>query len=91
MTTGYVIRAMGFANGVHCPHLNEYLVSFDHEAHDGRGFGTFSPRLSRAMVFDTRVEAMQFWQKQSTTMPLRPDGEPNRPLTALSISVEPLP
>jgi len=91
MTTGYIIRAMGFASGARFPHFGEYLVSFDHEARDGQGLGTFSPRLTRAMIFDTREEAMEFWQRQSTVKPLRPDGKPNRPFSATSISIEPLP
>jgi len=36
-------------------------------------------------------DAMIFWGTQSNTVPLRPDGKPNKPLTALSIEVEPAP
>jgi hypothetical protein len=43
------------------------------------------------MRFETRADALRFWNRQSRIMPLRPDGQPNKPLTALTICVEPLP
>ena len=36
-TSGYVMRAVGFENGVPCPHAGEWLESFDHDADGGRG------------------------------------------------------
>jgi len=91
MTTGYIIRVVRFENGAPCPISGQFLESFDHEADGGRGFGTFTRRISRAMVFDTIKEAMAFRDRQSTVMPLRPDGEPNRPLSCTTINIEPLP
>ena len=66
---------------------DQYLVSFDFEAMGGIGYGIFSDELELAMRFKTLRDAMEFWRTQSTVNPLRPDGKPNRPLTASTISV----
>jgi hypothetical protein len=82
--------AVEFANGVPCPHAGQYLKSFDHDTDDGLGFGVFTKSKKRAKVFDSHEQLFEFWKKQSTTRPLRPDGEPNRPLTALTVTIEPI-
>jgi len=87
----YVIRAIGFAGNDPCPHAGQYLEDFDHHTPDGRGFGKFTSDPAKAKQFKATSDAMIFWGTQSTTVPLRPDGKPNKPLTALSISVEPVP
>lgn len=66
---------------------DQYLVSFDFDAMNGMGFGIFTDRPELAMRFKTLRDAMEFWRTQSTVKPLRPDGKPNRPLTASTISV----
>lgn len=78
----HVIKILGWANGALCPHINQYVETFDHDAHDGAGYGEFTPDIDKAMKFKSAAEAMQFWNKQSTARPLRPDGKPNKPLTA---------
>jgi hypothetical protein len=65
----------------------EYLVAFDFDAMNGVGYGIFTDVLELAMRFKTLRDAMEFWRTQSTVRPLRPDGKPNRPLTASTISV----
>jgi hypothetical protein len=87
----HVIRAIAFANGVHCPHAGQWVKSFDHEAYDGRGFGTFTKHIEDAMPFADFGAAMDFWRRQSAVRPVRPDGKPNRPMTGLTIVVETLP
>jgi hypothetical protein len=89
--TAYFIRAVGFANGAPCPHEGEYLKSFDHDTPDGLGYGEFTRDLSEAKLFASRARALEFWRRPSRSRPLRPDGEPNRPLTCLTVAVEPLP
>jgi len=66
---------------------DQYLVSFDFDALGGRGWGIFSDKPEHAMRFKTLRDALEFWRTQSTVKPLRPDGKPNRPLTASTISV----
>jgi hypothetical protein len=87
----YVIRAVEFANGAFCPHSGQWLSFFNHEAFNGQGWGSFTSDLQKAKRFRNREEALSFWKRQSEIRPLRPDGAPNRPLTALTIEIEPLP
>lgn len=86
-----VIIAMGFANGVPCPHEGEYLKAFDFEAYDGQGYGEFTKKIDEAKRFKDAAEAWSFWTTVPATRPLRPDGKPNKPLTALTIAIEPIP
>jgi len=85
-----VIRAIGFANGMPCPHEGQWLKSFKHEAFGGRGHGEFTDDLDEAMRFANNAEAFEFWGKQSKTVPYRPDGRPNKPMTALTVEIETL-
>jgi hypothetical protein len=41
-----------------------------------------------ARRFATAAEALTAWTTQSTVRPLRPDGKPNKPLTALTVEIE---
>jgi hypothetical protein len=66
---------------------DQYLVSFDFDAMRGTGYGIFTDKPEHAMRFKTLRDAMEFWRTQSTIKPLRPDGMPNRPLTASTISI----
>ena len=86
----YVIIARGFASGAPCNHEGMYLQNFDHDAFNGQGWGTFTPKRSRARRFADQLAAIDFWKQQSTVRPLRPDGEPNRPMTALTVEIAPL-
>lgn len=86
--TEYVIQAVAFANGTPCPHAGQYLKSFDFEFENGLGYGEFTRSRQEAMRFKTVADAMQFWRTESKIRPLRPDGEPNRPLTALTVHID---
>jgi hypothetical protein len=86
----YLMVALGFANGVPCPHAGQYLLSFDHEHDDGLGWGEFTKNRAKAKRFDTREELFEFWTRVPKCRPLRPDGQPNRPMTALSVTTEPV-
>ena len=66
--------------------LGNYLQDYNPEAHNGRGDATFTPDVAKAMKFDSFYAAMECWSRQSKTLPLRPDGKPNKPLTAFSVS-----
>jgi hypothetical protein len=68
--------------------LGEYLMRADIEAYDGRGSADFTKQLKKAKRFATYEAAFEFWRAQSKTRPLRPDGEPNRPLTAFHMTIE---
>jgi len=85
------IIAVAFANGEPCPHEGQWVRSFDHDACEGQGYGVFTDDASCALPFADVGEAWNFWAKQSSVRPTRPDGRPNKPMTALTVSIEPLP
>lgn len=55
--------------------------------------GTFgvTSDATKALRFPDGAAALQCWRQQSTRTPLRPDGKPNRPLTAMTVAVVPAP
>lgn len=65
-----------------------YLKSFDVDANAGRGQIELTNKIEDALKFSGPGEAMLAWKKQSSVVPLRPDGKPNRPLTAYHASFE---
>lgn len=69
----------------------EWVTAYDPNAHDGRGDSASSADPAKALRFDTLGEAWEFWRQPSTVRPVRPDGQPNRPLTAFTVSIEALP
>ena len=66
----------------------KYLETYDPEAHEGRGFAQFTSDLAKAMKFDTHAQAFDLWKSTPRSRPTRPDGKPNRPLTAFTINFE---
>jgi hypothetical protein len=71
--------------------INAWVRTFDAEAHEGQGEAKFTPDAALALPFDSTPEAIAFWRTQSTTRPLRADGEANRPLTAFTVEIRALP
>lgn len=67
-----------------------WLCGFNLEAMGGRGSATLSYDARRAKRFATIAEAQAAYRGRSVSVPTRPDGQPNRPLTAYSVSIEPL-
>lgn len=83
-----VIRAVMFANGTPCPHAGQFLKGANFEAFNGQGHMTFTEDITQALKFSNVGAAMAFWATTSKGHPRRPDGKPNRPLTALTIEIE---
>ena len=52
------------------------------------GMVTMSSDRAKAKRFESAKAALEFWKRQSVTRPTRPDGRPNRPMTAYSVQVE---
>lgn len=67
----------------------QYLSSYDPEAHGGCGFATWTPDPAAAMTFEDASAAFEFSQQVPRCRPVRPDGKPNRPLTAFTIAIMP--
>lgn len=64
-----------------------FLKAFDVEAHDGWGMADDTPDPDEAFKFRSSREAMDAWRAIPSCRPTRPDGRPNRPLTAFTIEV----
>jgi hypothetical protein len=82
-----LIQAVDFANGTPCPHAGQYVERFDFDTRDGRGYGSFTKDPTHALHFADKAAALSFWRTVSKSHPTRPDGRPNRPLTALTVSI----
>lgn len=71
--------------GLICP---VYLESYDVNAHGGRGSVAMTVDGSKALIWPDIADVLAAWKEQSTVLPLRPDGKPNRPLSAFTIEPE---
>ena len=87
----HVIRIIGFANGTPCPYAEKFVKAMNFDAHDGRGHLETTPDIAKAKKFPNFASALRFWKTQSSAKPWRPDGKPNRPLTATDVWIEPEP
>lgn len=85
----YVIQCMGLADG-RPVHIGEFLRFWDPDGNDGRGSFVWTTDASMAMQFRTTREALEEYKLTSLSVPLRPDGEPNRPMTMFSVGIVPL-
>lgn len=65
-----------------------YLVSAGIDSGDMIADVRATPLPELAMTFDSFAAALEYWKRQSTVRPLRPDGKPNRPFTAWSVEIE---
>jgi hypothetical protein len=63
-----------------------YLEWSDPDARNGFGDDRWTGQLRRAKRFSSFGAALECWKAQSRKRPLRDDGEPNRPMTAFSVS-----
>jgi hypothetical protein len=75
-------RADGSTNGLP---VGWYLAAYNADGNDGWGEAIWTEDRAEAIVFATAAEAHARWTEQSRLRPLRPDGRPNRPLTAFSV------
>ena len=66
----------------------DYLEWSDPDANFGKGDDRWTPDLAKAKRFLTFKDAIACWKAQSKFVPKRPDGKPNRPLTAWSVTIE---
>ena len=83
-----VIKIVERADHSPSPEANQYVVMYDHDGEYGRGLGEFSANIEHALLFPDKAAAMEFWQRTARWRATRPDGEPNRPLTAYTVEIE---
>jgi hypothetical protein len=86
----YVIRidwVGGAGSKEKSEHDGRFLSRFNPDAHRGMGqvWTVSGPREARQ--FDSGAQAVEFYKQTSKVKPVREDGEPNRPLTAFTVSI----
>lgn len=91
----HVMKILGLVNGGQTPFDGQYLAEYDpdREGTDPNGDPMLAhivctPDKRYAMHFDGFADFHATWAQVSTRWPVRPDGQPNRPLTAFSVSTE---
>ena len=67
-----------------------FLQSYDPDGNNGQGEFSVTTKLEHAMKFVDSQAAINCWRMQSTVEPLRKDGKPNRPLSAVTVQVTPI-
>lgn len=92
---GYVIVCQGLAGRTFThqgkpPPKGQYLANYDPEAHGGLGDADWTQDLDKAMRFPDQIAAFRCWTSVPRRRPTRPDGQPNKPLTAFAIEVAPV-
>jgi hypothetical protein len=90
MTEGYVILLVGLANGQPSEFDGQYVVEYDPTYVEPGvpyygGKLVTTPDLAKAKRFTDAIEATKLWRASYGT---RPDGKPNRPLTAYTVEIK---
>ncbi len=78
----YLIKCEGWPRLTLCPVGGQYLATYD----AATGESSWTSDAARAMHFDNLEAAIVKWREPHALQPIRPDGRPNRPLTAFSVS-----
>jgi hypothetical protein len=68
-----------------------WVRSYDPDAYWGRGHIEMTTDPRQAKMYADAKEATADWRTVSHVRPVRPDGKPNRPLTAFTVEIRPLP
>lgn len=68
-------------------HDGQYLVDYDPDRDLPLGHIVTTPNLEEAKRFSSAIEAMELWRRVSSKVARRPDGQPNRPLTAFTVEI----
>lgn len=77
------LKILGLADGRATIHDGQYLVD---SAHEGLVADLLtSPSLEQAKKFPTVLDALEYWFEDNPDLPIRPDGEPNKPRSAYNI------
>jgi hypothetical protein len=84
--TEYVMVIVHRADGGPTPQAGQYVKSFTPGGPGNRGYLVTTPDQAEAMRFATPLALHTFWRQAHG---VRPDGKPNRPLTAYTIEACP--
>jgi hypothetical protein len=88
---GTIIKIVERSTGEPDEADGKYIESFDplwNQNGLGVGHLVVTEDDKKALVFEDAKRALEFWKQQSPTVPIRPDGKPNRPLTAFTVVLD---
>jgi hypothetical protein len=86
------IKIIACADGIARPEFDgRYVKTFTPDGHGGCGYLVTTDKIEEAKRYTSKADALEDWRAQSTTHPLRPDGKPNRPLTAFHCEIAEFP
>lgn len=83
----YALRVVSVAGIPEIDQFNGKYIAGYKDTACGRGAITWSNIFADALRFATPREALMYWRQISRTVPIRPDGRPNRPLTAFTVEL----
>jgi hypothetical protein len=85
------LKIVGLANGQPSQYDGQYIVRCEPVGEPGSAVLDTTTDIQKARRFNGIVEATEYWQQADPRMPVRPDGKPNRPLTAFSVEIARVP
>lgn len=69
------------------PYVDVFIRAADVDAHGGEGMAFCTTDPKAAIQFESAMAAYAYWLRQSRVLPLREDGQPNRPLTTFTVEI----
>jgi hypothetical protein len=82
-----LIQIVGVASGEPSDADGGYVKHYDPSGNEGRGDLVLTRHRGQAKRYPSKAAAMDEWKRVSATHPTRPDGKPNRPLSAFSVAI----
>lgn len=82
-----IMQLLGVAPDGRPPPKATFVRDCDFDADEGRGRIVMTQKQGEAKRFEDVGAALQFYQQTSKVVPIRPDGKPNRPMTAYNIAI----
>lgn len=83
----YALKIVGWMLDRPCPITGEYLEKFDFEQPQTEQLMWFTSDPAQAQAFPDAGAAIEAWKTVRQFDGLRPDGMPDRPLSAFSVTV----
>lgn len=87
MSKKVVLKIVGNSAGGDPSFNGKYLTVYTPNGFGGNGLIATSVFIREAKLFNDSIEALNCWRQVSKTHPVRPDGKPNRPLTAYTVEL----
>lgn len=84
-----MIKIIGLVNGGYHPLSGQYVIAFDPTIRrDGTVWLDTTTDPAKATRYADAGAAFELWRAVSPNRPRRADGQPNRPMTAFTVSLE---